>query len=176
MYLHSYRLDLFHQKIAIEESLLFEEYWVKTLTTLIFHWNLGIEVARSSYNQIIWSQLDFEIRFSPKMLPWLLSSKSQSSVFYFSCIFLMKNVTPHPFSGILADQNWQKVLFVLTCLGNLIFIQLYLLHFHFNKSIHSFLIEADGLSIKKIMKFVFCIGFGVLIDRIWQKLYYCWFS
>ena len=57
-----------------------------------------------------------------------------------------KNVTFHPFSGILVDQNWQKVMLVLTCLENQSnFFQLYLHHFPLNEWLDSFLVEAGGL-------------------------------
>ena len=105
-------------KVAIEKSLLFEEHCVDILSTLILPWIFWIEIARSFYNLIIWTQLDFQTRFLPKILPWVLSLKSQSLVFYFCCTILLKIVTFHPFSGIPINQNWQKVLLVLTCLDN----------------------------------------------------------
>ena len=95
--------------------------------------------------------------FFSKLWPWALSSGSQSLVFYLFCIVLSENVTSHLLSGSLSHRN-------------LIFFQLYLLHFPFSIYIISSLLEEDG-SFLKIMKFVFHIGLGVLIDEMWQKLY-----
>ena len=53
--------------------------------------------------------------------------------------------------------------------NNLIFLQPYLFQVPFNESIDSFSLEADG-SFLKIMKIVFYIAFGALIDQTWQKL------
>ena len=144
-------------KFAIENSLLLKENWVKTLWALISHWNLGIEIARSSYNLIIRTQLVFQTRF-PIVL-WLLSSRSQSLDFYFFCIFPTINVTSHPLSGILSDENWQKVLFVLTFSA-----------LPPSFSLLSFFLEQTVLSLKSWNKF-FYIGLGVLIDRMWQKFF-----
>ena len=54
----------------------------------------------------------------PKDTALSFFSKSQSLVFYFCCINTVKNVTSHPFSRNLSDQNWQKVLLVLRSLEN----------------------------------------------------------
>ena len=53
---------------------------------------------------------------------------------------------------------------------NLILLQLYLLQVPFTESIDSFSNEADG-SFLKIIKIVFYIGFGALIDQMRQKFY-----
>ena len=50
----------------------------------------------------------FSKSFFCKKLPWVPSSISQSLVFNFCCIISIKNVTAHPFSGILSDQKWQS--------------------------------------------------------------------
>ena len=52
----------------------------------------------------------------------------------------------------------------------LIFVQLCLLHFPFNVSFGSFLLQAD-CSFLKIMNFVCHIGLRVLIDQMWQRFF-----
>ena len=104
--------------MAIEKSLHLEESWVIPVSTLILHWTRGIEVTRRSYNLVSWTHLNLRTRFSPKILTWVLSLRSKSLLFYFCGIVALKIVTYNPFSGILSDQNWQKVLLVLICLDN----------------------------------------------------------
>ena len=53
---------------------------------------------------------------------------------------------------------------------NLIFLHLYLIHFPLYVSIDSFLLGAD-CSFLKIMKLVFYVGLGVLIDQMRQNFF-----
>ena len=66
MYLHNYRLEKFHQRSQWKRLYSCRKKWEKTLSTQILNWNLGIEIARSSYILIIGTQLDFQKHFSPK--------------------------------------------------------------------------------------------------------------
>ena len=158
--------------MAIEKSLFLLEYWVKTLSAWILHRaNRGIEIARSSFNLIIWTHLYFWTRFSAKKTDFSSFLKVSISSFLLLLQYPIKNVISHPFSGFLIDQDWHKVLLVLTCLDNQYLIsQLYLLHFAFDVSIDCFLLESDCLFLK-LTKFAFYIGFGVLIDPMWHKFY-----
>ena len=145
------------------------ELLASNIINLILHWCRGIEIARSSYNLITWTLLIFKLVFCPKILTWLLSLKSQSLVFYFCCIILIKMfIHSVEFWGTNIERkccwSWQA------SINNLFFLQFYLLIFPFNVSSDSFLLEAD-CSFLKIMKFVFYIGIGVLIDQMWQKFY-----
>ena len=126
----------------MKNSPLLEDYLLEPLSTLILHWSRGIEITRSSHNVINWTHLEFQTPFCPKILTWVLSSRSQYLVFYLCWIFPLKSVTFHLCTGILSDQNWQKVLLVLTCLDNQSYF-FCLLHFSFNVSIDRFLLEAD---------------------------------
>ena len=110
--------SIYCTKVAIEKSLIFEETWVKTPSTLVLHWNLGTEITGSANNLIIWTRLDFQTLSSPKLVPWVFSSRSQCLVSYFCCIIPIENVISHPLSGILNYQKWQAVLLILTCLEN----------------------------------------------------------
>ena len=105
-------------EVAIENSLLLEQYWVKTLSILILHWNRGTKIARSYPNLKIWTHFDFQTRFSPKKLTRVLSSKFQSLFFCLCCICPINNVTFHPINGIFSKQKLQKLLLVLTRLDN----------------------------------------------------------
>ena len=96
----------------MEKSLFWEEYWVKIVSTLILHWSCRIEIASASNNLIIWTHLGFQTRFTPQMLTWVLWSRSQSLVFSFCWNVSLKSLTFCPYSEILSDQNWQKVLLV----------------------------------------------------------------
>ena len=75
-----------------------------------------IDSAKIFYNLIILSQLEFQARISPEILPRVLSSRSQSSVFYFYYLITLKTITSHLSDEILNDQNWQKLKLFLTCL------------------------------------------------------------
>ena len=137
---------------------------------MILHGILRIEIARSFYNLVICNQLDFHNSFSPKLL-LLVHSWKCHSFFYVCCIFPETNFTSHPIGRFLINQ---KMLLVLTCLENQSQISSTLLpSFSFNVSIDNFLLETSGWFVK-IMKVVFHIGLGVLIDRVWQKFFYCW--
>ena len=118
MCLQKYWLHIFHQKVAIEKSLLCEENCLQTLSTLIVPWMFRFEIARSSYKLIIWTQFNFQNRFFSTNAAWVLFSRFRSLVFYLCCTILLKNVIFYPSSGFLVDQIWQKVLLVLTCLDN----------------------------------------------------------
>ena len=111
-------------KVSIETSLLLENHWIKTLSTLVVYWNREIAISTISFTLIIWTHLDFQARFFPKTLTRVLSSRSQSLVFYFCWIVPLKIITFHPFSEVLSNQNWQKLLIVLTCGSVLDFVQL----------------------------------------------------
>ena len=159
MYVHKLQGRFVQLKFAIEKSLLLEKNWVETLSTLIVFWNLRTEIARSSHNLMIWTQLDFRTRFSREILPRFLSSISQSLFFYFCCAILLKIINSRPLSGILVDQIDRKCCWCQHASKiNLISLQLYLLHFPFNVIIEIFLLEAED-SFLKIIKSVFTSDF-----------------
>ena len=135
-------------KVAMGKFLLLEEFGVETLSTLILNWNRGFQIAKISYKLIIWNHLDIWTHFSPKKLTWVLSSTSQSSVFYFWWIILRKReaVTFHTFSEFLRDQNWQKVRLVFNLLGNQSHISSALLLLFFVQRVNQYLFIWSRLS------------------------------
>ena len=79
-----------------------------------------------------------------------------------------------PCNGILMDQNCQKILVVLTCQD----IQTHIssapiVSFSIKLSINTPLREADYL-FPNIMKNIYYVEIGVLVDQKWQKYYSYW--
>ena len=117
MYLHSYRLDSFQQRS--QSRSLFS--WRKTG---LEHYQPASELKSWNWNRQKFLQSDDlnSTRISSSLFSKNTALSSFFKVSLFSFLLLLhcsiKDVTSHPFNGILSYQNWQKRLLVLTCLEN----------------------------------------------------------
>ena len=148
----------------MEKSLLLEENCVKTPSTLILHWNLRIAIARSSYYLTIYpDSTRFSNSFFSKNTDVSFFWRSHSLFFCFCCVIPKMLLLVHSVEFWVTRIDRKCCWCWHASKINLIFLQLYLLHFPFNMSIDSSSLKADS-SFLKILKFVFYIGLGVLID------------
>ena len=100
------------------KGLFFGKNWDETLSTLILHGNPGIEIPRSSYNMITWTQLDLQTRFPWKYCLEFVFLKVSIFGFLLLLHYSNKVISSHPINGFLSVQNWQKAMLVSTCLEN----------------------------------------------------------
>ena len=113
MYLHNYRLDLFHQRSQSKSLYTCRNLGCSTINPdhalKSWSWNRH----KSSYSEDLDSSR-FSNEFFSKNTDLSSFFKVSPSYFYFNN--LIEEVTSHPLNGILRDQKLQKVLLVLTCL------------------------------------------------------------
>ena len=111
VYLHIYRLDIFHQKLPSTNRL----SWINIGSNPDFalkNWNWISQ--KSLFSNNLDSSWFSNSVFSPKTRVWVPSLRSHSLVSYFLLLYLNREITSHPISGILSNQKWRKVLLVLT--------------------------------------------------------------
>ena len=147
--------------------LVFEKYWIKKPTNPFLNWNRGS--PKTPEVSIIWTQLDFQTHFPPKILNWVFPSKSEYEFLYFCWKFCLEIGEIYPCIGILMDQKYQRMLSIAACLDNQTHIFWILLGSFFLHSVNRKpFFEAD-CSFLCIMEIVLYIGTGVLIDQKWRE-------
>ena len=136
-------------KVAIRKSLFLEEFWVKTLSTLILHWIIEIEFARSSYNLIIWTHSIFKLIFLQK---YCLEFFLQGLNLLFSTFTA---ISQKMLLIIHSVELWVTRIDRKWCRSHIFF---HSTSFIFPSTCQSIVLlsEVDG-SFLKLMKFVFCI-------------------